>query len=113
MMSGAVHHPAVDVGEGGSRKLGNGRQSPTSPLKLFGLAKKRINDIFVDISKYMHETNTFLVGKFTRMLSLLFHFLCELHMVVMVPIEVKLANPVFYHLQSLCFCISEKKATSI
>lgn len=61
MMSGAVHHPAVDAGEGGGRKLGNGRQSPTSPLKLFGLAKKRINDIFVDISKYMHETNTFLV----------------------------------------------------
>lgn len=63
MMSGDVHHPAADAGEGGGRKLGNGRQSPTSPLKLFGLAKKKINDIFVDISKYMLETNTFLVGE--------------------------------------------------
>ena len=63
MMSGDVRHPAVDAGEGGGRKLGNGRQSPTSPLKLFGLAKKRINDIFVDISKYIDETNAFLVGE--------------------------------------------------
>ncbi|ELU09043.1 hypothetical protein CAPTEDRAFT_158045 [Capitella teleta] len=46
----------------GSRKLGNGRQSPTSPLKLFGQAKKKINDIFVEINGYVDESNGFLGG---------------------------------------------------
>ena len=47
------------------RNLGNGRQSPTSPLKLFGAARKKINDIFVEIGDYTAETNSFLKGKFS------------------------------------------------
>src|SRR5688572_19744630 len=44
------------------RKLANGRQSPTSPLKLFGHAKKKINDIFIDITEYINEGHAFLRG---------------------------------------------------
>jgi hypothetical protein len=44
------------------RRIASGRQSPTAPLKIFGLAKKRINDIFVDISSYIDESSTFLKG---------------------------------------------------
>ena len=43
-----------------SRKLGNGRQSPTSPLKLFGQAKKKIVDIYLQIADYIEEGNQFL-----------------------------------------------------
>ena len=46
-----------------ARKLANGRQSPTSPLKLFGHAKKKINDIFVDIAAYISEGHSFVTGK--------------------------------------------------
>ncbi|ESN93802.1 hypothetical protein HELRODRAFT_87998 [Helobdella robusta] len=41
------------------RKLANGRQSPTSPLKIFGQAKKKINDIFIEIATYINEGNEF------------------------------------------------------
>jgi len=44
------------------RKLANGRQSPTSPLKLFGHAKKKINDIFIDITEYIKDGHAFLRG---------------------------------------------------
>lgn len=44
------------------RKLANGRQSPTSPLKLFGHAKKKINDIFIDITEYINDGHAFLRG---------------------------------------------------
>ena len=44
------------------RRIVNGRQSPTAPLKLFGVAKKKINDIFVEISHYIAESNTFIKG---------------------------------------------------
>jgi len=44
------------------RRLANGRQSPTAPLKIFGHAKKKINDIFVDISLYIEDGNQFLEG---------------------------------------------------
>ena len=47
----------------GFRSLGNGRQSPTSPLKLFGQAKKKINDIYVEIASYIDESNTFFKSK--------------------------------------------------
>ena len=60
-MSGDVS-AATPVPKTSNRKLGNGRQSPTSPLKLFGLAKKKINDIFVDINVYIEEMNKFLSG---------------------------------------------------
>ena len=40
----------------------NGRSSPTSPLKVFGQAKKKINDIFIDISNYVRESIEFLEG---------------------------------------------------
>lgn len=69
MMSGELKHSFSMVdpsppmeGAGVPRKLGNGRQSPTSPLKLFGQARKKINDIFVEISSYIDESNTFLTG---------------------------------------------------
>jgi mitofusin len=42
------------------RHLANGRQSPTAPLKLFGHAKKKINDVFVEISAYIDDGNKFL-----------------------------------------------------
>ena len=47
----------------GTRSLGNGRQSPTSPLKLFGQAKKKINDVFIEIAAYIDESHAFLTGK--------------------------------------------------
>ena len=69
MMSGDISHrsqyPAADGQPSSStRGLGNGRHSPTSPLKLFGQAKKKVNDIFVDIGLYIDETDTFLSGAF-------------------------------------------------
>ncbi|XP_036369654.1 mitofusin-2 isoform X1 [Octopus sinensis] len=42
-----------------SRNLGNGHSSAPSPLKLFGQAKKRINDIFREIGEYIYECDTF------------------------------------------------------
>ena len=66
MMSGDLKasFTAMDVPpEGSVRKLGNGRQSPSSPLKLFGQAKTKINDIYVEISDYITETDGFLKGK--------------------------------------------------
>ena len=69
MMSGSIAPvTAMDSGPtsftstGPTRKLANGRQSPTSPLKLFGQAKKKINDIFVEISSYVLESGEFLEG---------------------------------------------------
>ena len=44
------------------RSLGNGRQSPTSPLKLFGAARKSINDIFIEIASYSADCDDFLKG---------------------------------------------------
>ena len=41
----------------------NGRLSPTSPLKVFGQAKKKINDIFVELSHYIDEGTEFLDGE--------------------------------------------------
>lgn len=34
-----------------------------SPLQIFVKAKKNINDIFGDISDYVHETTNFIEGK--------------------------------------------------
>lgn len=67
MMSGELRRAASTVDPPpmeGMRTLGNGRHSPTSPLKLFGQAKKKINDIYVEIGSYVLESNTFLSGKF-------------------------------------------------
>lgn len=44
------------------RSLGNGHSSPVSPLKLFGQAKKQINDIFKHINEYIEETEKFYEG---------------------------------------------------
>lgn len=43
-----------------NRSIGNGRHSPTSPLKLFGQARKKINDIFVEIANYVGESHKFM-----------------------------------------------------
>ncbi|XP_074655522.1 mitofusin-2-like isoform X2 [Tubulanus polymorphus] len=42
-----------------TRNLGNGHQAP-SPLKIFGQAKKKINEIFKDIRGYIDESYNFL-----------------------------------------------------
>lgn len=34
-----------------------------SPLKIFGNAKKRIRDIFVDVGRYVEETKAFINGR--------------------------------------------------
>lgn len=47
-------------GRADMRNLGNGHSIPPSPLKLFGQAKKRINDIFKEIGEYIHESDTFM-----------------------------------------------------
>jgi len=64
-MSGVVNR-SVDMDSSGpasvGRRLANGRQSPTAPLKIFGHAKKKINDIFVEISSYIDDGNRFLEG---------------------------------------------------
>jgi len=64
-MSGVVSR-GVDMDTSGpaslGRRLANGRQSPTAPLKIFGHAKKKINDIFVEISSYIDDGNRFLEG---------------------------------------------------
>lgn len=44
------------------RRIANGRQSPTAPLKIFGLAKKKINDIFIEVSSYIDESSKFMEG---------------------------------------------------
>lgn len=72
-MSGVVHYPSMDTpdhrGQGdatfgyrslGNGRNGNGRMSPNSPLKLFGQAKKCINDIFKDIGDYICEADAFI-----------------------------------------------------
>lgn len=57
-------------------KQGNGSSSPritdvsSSPLKIFVLAKKKINDIFVDINDYVEETYIFLKSKNLSLLNL-------------------------------------------
>lgn len=64
-MSGVVNR-GVEMEASGpvslGRRLANGRQSPTAPLKIFGHAKKKINDIFVEISSYIDDGNRFLEG---------------------------------------------------
>lgn len=44
----------------GNGRNGNGRMSPNSPLKLFGQAKKCINDLFKDIGDYICEADAFI-----------------------------------------------------
>ena len=51
-------------------KQSNGSSSPritdvsSSPLKIFVLAKKKINDIFANINEYVEETYMFLNSKY-------------------------------------------------
>ena len=76
MMSGDITHrpqyPAAgDQPQSASaRGLGNGRHSPTSPLKLFGQAKKKVNDIFVDIGRYIEETDIFVQGMYAKLVNI-------------------------------------------
>lgn len=41
-------------------------RNDNSPLQIFVKAKKRINDIFVDIRKYVEETVEFMTCKYTK-----------------------------------------------
>lgn len=50
-------------GRADMRNLGNGHSIPPSPLKLFGQAKKRINDIFKEIGEYIYESDNFIQSK--------------------------------------------------
>ena len=54
------------------RRLANGRQSPTAPLKIFGHAKKKINDIFIEISSYIDDGNQFLESTYNNHCSVEF-----------------------------------------
>jgi mitofusin len=47
----------------GNGRNGNGRMSPSSPLKLFGQAKKNINEIYKDVLDFLSEAETFVEGK--------------------------------------------------
>ncbi|XP_060564780.1 mitofusin-1-like isoform X2 [Ruditapes philippinarum] len=56
-----------DAGVSGHRSMGNGRNgngrmSPSSPLKLFGQAKKNINEIYKDVLDFLSEAETFVEG---------------------------------------------------
>lgn len=48
---------------GAERNLGNGHSNGASPLKLFGQAKKKINDIFKDIGEYIFDCENFMEGE--------------------------------------------------
>ena len=76
-MSGVINR-ATDMDTSGpvslGRRLANGRQSPTAPLKIFGHAKKKINDIFVEISSYIDDGNQFLEGITVTVLELFFQY---------------------------------------
>ncbi|XP_053379288.1 mitofusin-2-like [Mercenaria mercenaria] len=75
-MSGVFHYQSMDspdlrgsgdAGVSGHRSMGNGRNgngrmSPSSPLKLFGQAKKNINKIFKDVLDFLSEADTFVEG---------------------------------------------------
>ncbi|CAL1262678.1 unnamed protein product [Larinioides sclopetarius] len=58
--------PSLSNISSNNMKQGNGSSSPrnvdltTSPLKIFVLAKKKINDVFADINDYVQETYVFL-----------------------------------------------------
>ena len=76
-MSGVINR-ATDMDTSGpvslGRRLANGRQSPTAPLKIFGHAKKKINDIFIEISSYIDDGNQFLEGINVTVLELFFQY---------------------------------------
>ena len=76
-MSGVINR-ATDMDTSGpvslGRRLANGRQSPTAPLKIFGHAKKKINDIFIEISSYIDDGNQFLEGITVTVLELFFQY---------------------------------------
>lgn len=48
---------------GGDSQLRSDVRNDNSPLQIFVKAKKRINDIFVDIEKYVEETVEFMTCK--------------------------------------------------
>lgn len=54
--NGLDSNPFVD------RQLHTGINDVTSPLQIFVKAKKKINDIFGDISDYVVETTNFIEG---------------------------------------------------
>lgn len=57
--SNGYDSPLTDMNT--TRQLHN--MNDTSPLQIFVKAKKKINDIFGDISDYVVETTTFIEGK--------------------------------------------------
>jgi hypothetical protein len=50
--------------------MGDGRSvSDSSPLKIFVRAKKKINDIFVEIEDYVRDTVTYMQSKYKSELT--------------------------------------------
>lgn len=46
-----------------SEKMATSLSSAPSPLKIFGNAKKRIRDIFIDMESYVEEAKKFIQGE--------------------------------------------------
>ncbi|KAL4221326.1 Mitofusin-2 [Mactra antiquata] len=66
-MENPDHLGSGDAGASGHRSMGNGRNgngrmSPNSPLKLFGQAKKNINEIFKDVLAFISDADSFVEG---------------------------------------------------
>ncbi|XP_013414801.1 mitofusin-2 [Lingula anatina] len=64
-MSGIVDHSRYPMSKSPHtppRQLGNGHGHTASPLKIFGHAKNKVNEIFKTITSYISESDAFLTG---------------------------------------------------
>lgn len=61
MMTGNGHNNGY--GDTHSLHMAAGANSDTSPLQIFVRAKKKINDIYVEIEDYVGETTGFIDGE--------------------------------------------------
>lgn len=57
--TGASHSRGTFVGTNGDSKL----YRESSPLQVFVKAKKKINDIFVEINDYVQDSSKYVLGK--------------------------------------------------
>lgn len=59
-ISTAHGSPKISIETSSRRMYQDSQANGTSPLKIFVLAKKKINDIFSTIGKYVEESSVFL-----------------------------------------------------
>lgn len=57
--TGANHSRGTFVGTNGDSKL----YRESSPLQIFVKAKKKVNDIFVEINDYVQDSSKYVLGK--------------------------------------------------